>query len=279
MYLFLILCGISHLSPAVRSWGIEQDTGVRSAAVGASVTLRCVCDTQVAMHFSWYRQHVGRQPELLSSFYKFDETSEAVHQPQKNPRFSVQKNGGGVNNLHISDVQLSDSATYYCGSSHTNVMEFGQGVFLSVEEPNRQEIVQEPASHTIQSGDSVTFNCTVHSGMCDGEHKTYWFRHRSRSGALVAEQSQCESVSAAGSPSKRCVYHLQKTNVSPSDAGTYYCAVASCGEIVFGRGSELRITNEHERQIKILAWLAIIRTGIVFVILVVCLFVCGKKQR
>ncbi|KAI4881192.1 hypothetical protein NFI96_032134, partial [Prochilodus magdalenae] len=36
-----------------------------------------------------------------------------------------------------------------------------------------------------------------------------------------------------------CVYKLPKRNLSLSDAGTYYCAVLMCGEIILGNGTKL----------------------------------------
>uniref|UniRef100_A0AAZ1Y674 Ig-like domain-containing protein n=1 Tax=Oreochromis aureus TaxID=47969 RepID=A0AAZ1Y674_OREAU len=39
---------------------------------------------------------------------------------------------------------------------------------------------------------------------------------------------------------KSCAYRFSK-NVSSSDAGTYYCAVATCGEILYGKGTKLDI--------------------------------------
>ncbi len=44
---------------------------------------------------------------------------------------------------------------------------------------------------------------------------------------------------AQRSQTQSCVYNLFKSNVSHSDAGIYYCAVAACGEILFGKGAEL----------------------------------------
>ncbi|CAL8332994.1 unnamed protein product [Gadus morhua 'NCC'] len=40
-----------------------------------------------------------------------------------------------------------------------------------------------------------------------------------------------------------CVYTLPKNNINSSDAGTYYCALAACGEVVFGSGTTLDITD------------------------------------
>ncbi|CAL8307602.1 unnamed protein product [Arctogadus glacialis] len=40
-----------------------------------------------------------------------------------------------------------------------------------------------------------------------------------------------------------CVYTLPKNNADTSDAGTYYCALAACGEVVFGSGTKIDITD------------------------------------
>ncbi|RVE60247.1 hypothetical protein OJAV_G00179050 [Oryzias javanicus] len=132
MQLCGILSGFFHLSAVVGAVTVKQDTGVRSVSVGENVTLRCFYENVMAMHFSWYRQTLGGRPELVSFFYKYDDPSKADPWLEKNPRFSLQREEG-INHLHISDVQLSDSAAYFCGSSHTNKVEFGDGVFLSVE--------------------------------------------------------------------------------------------------------------------------------------------------
>ncbi len=143
-----------------------------------------------------------------------------------------------------------------------------------------KEIVQGPVSETIQPGGSVTFNCTVHTGTCDGEHSVYWFRHGSRQGVLHTHGDQWKQTPE--SPSQSCVYHLQKTNLNSSDAGTYYCAVASCGEILFGNGSKLLIEDDVEDQVaamKILVLLSIIRTGILLFLVAICLLVYITKSR
>ena len=41
------------------------------------------------------------------------------------------------------------------------------------------------------------------------------------------------------------VYTFHKNNVGTSDAGTYYCALAACGEIVFGKGTKLDVTGHY----------------------------------
>uniref|UniRef100_UPI0037E71554 immunoglobulin kappa light chain-like n=1 Tax=Semicossyphus pulcher TaxID=241346 RepID=UPI0037E71554 len=282
MHLYMILFGVFHLSAVVQLAAVKQDSGFITASVGDNVTLKCFYDSQVAMHFSWYRQTVGGGLKLLSTVYKYDEPSKVFPWLQKNPRFSLQRMEG-INHLHISDVQFSDSASYFCGSSHSNIVEFGDGVFLSVKgHANIKEIDQRPVSETIEPGGSVTLHCTVHTGTCDEEPSVYWFTQGSHKGVLHTLGDGCKQVSTEGSPSQSCVYHLQKVNLSSSDAGMYFCAVASCGEILFGNGSKLLFRDDAEdqmAQMRILVWLSITRSGILLFFVVTCFLVYFKKSR
>lgn len=109
---------------------VQQDTGVISATVGDNVTLRCFISSKaVAKHLSWYRQTLGKGPELLSNIYRY---GKSIPLSDKYPRFTVDSEEG-MNHLNISHVQLSDSAFYFCGGSHSNKVEFGEGVFLRVK--------------------------------------------------------------------------------------------------------------------------------------------------
>nr|XP_015801515.2 uncharacterized protein LOC107376768 [Nothobranchius furzeri] len=276
MLLLVIFCGIS----VIRVEPVTQDTGVRSVAVGENITLHCFCDSLLAMHVSWYRQTLGRKPEILSVIYKYGDTSDTSHQLENNPRFSVQVKNR-ANHLLISDTHLSDSASYFCGSSYSNTMEFGDGVFLSVAEPNHVEILQEPTSEMVQLGDFVTFKCAVRTECCHGEQIVYWFKDGYYQQPLHTQTDQCQPVSGRQSPSLRCLYLLQKNNLSYSDAGTYYCSVASCGQIVLGSGSKLFIGHNTERQaaqIKLFVWLSVIRAGILWAFIAMCLLICACQK-
>ncbi|XP_054914587.1 uncharacterized protein LOC129378304 [Poeciliopsis prolifica] len=281
MRLCAILCGVFHLTAVIQSGPVKQDSGVRSAIAGENVQLRCFYSSQSAMHFSWYRQKLGKRPELLSSIYKFDEPSKVFHWLEKNPRFYVERSEG-INHLHISNVQLSDSATYYCGSSYTNSVEFGEGLFLNVVGTNHVEIVQEPNSETLQPGSSVTFNCTVDAGACEGGHTVLWFRQGTYQAVLNTHTSQCEMTPAQQKSPQTCVYHLQKNNLSSSDAGTYYCVVASCGKMLFGSGSELLIGRHAEERLSqtgTFLWLSVFRSGILLLFIIICVCIYIRKSQ
>ncbi|KAJ8337701.1 hypothetical protein SKAU_G00366670 [Synaphobranchus kaupii] len=77
-----------------------------------------------------------------------------------------------------------------------------------------------------------------------------------------------------------CVYNFPKRNLSLSDAGTYYCAVATCGEILFGNGTKLDIERgEFAAQLSIFVWLSIIRTGVLCCILLIFVLIYCKRHK
>ncbi|CDQ86160.1 unnamed protein product [Oncorhynchus mykiss] len=152
-------------------------------------------------------------------------------------------------NLTISKTVSGDSSTYYCVSLSAREAKFGEGTVLIVKDSgsNSMSVLQQPVSESVQPGDSVTLNCTIHTETCAGEHSVFWFRHgsgKSHPGIIYTHgdsNDQCEKSPEAGSPTQSCVYSLPKKNLSLSDAGTYYCAMASCGEILFGNGTKLEM--------------------------------------
>ncbi|XP_028285107.1 signal-regulatory protein beta-2-like [Parambassis ranga] len=228
-----------------QSSSVHQEGGFKSANVGESVTLRCFYDSKVKM-FYWYKQTLGEKPKLISIFYVFSKNATFLDEYQNNPRFSVDT-GNGNNHLTITNLQISDSATYYCASSFSVTFEFAEGVTVSVKGSglNLKPSVSQSVSESIQPGGSVTLNCTVHTGTCDGEHSVYWFRPSEESPGLIythgGKNDQCEKNTQTHS----CMYSLPMRNLNTSYAGSYYCAVASCGHIVFGKGTKLDIKDQN----------------------------------
>lgn len=128
---------------------------------------------------------------------------------------------------------------------------FSDRIFIFVSDSSRRFLLQQPLSDSVLIGDSVTLNCTVHTGTHSHEdHNIYWFRYDSgdsQLGTLYTHRNssgQCVQRFEADFPSQSCVYSLAKRNVSLSDAGMYYCAMASCGEILYGKGTRLCVGGE-----------------------------------
>ncbi|XP_064875158.1 uncharacterized protein LOC115131196 [Oncorhynchus nerka] len=154
--------------------------------------------------------------------------------------------------LIINNISRSDEAAYFCGIGTVYEMKFRNGTFLAVKGVSQkrshyQTVEQQPVSDPVQPGDSVTLQCTVLSETCTGEHSVYWFRAgsgESNPGVIYTSgkrSDECKKSPETPSPTQSCVYSLSKNNLSLSDAGTYYCAVATCGEILFGNGTNLNI--------------------------------------
>ncbi|XP_045067754.1 uncharacterized protein LOC123482858 [Coregonus clupeaformis] len=189
-------------------------------------------------------------------------------------------------NLTISKTEPWDSATHYCGAMEVGEVKFGEGTVLIVKGSNSMSVLQQSVSESVQQGDSVTLNCTIHTETCAGEHSVYWFRHgsgESHPGIIynIGDRSdQCEKSPEARSPRQSCVYNLPKRNLSLSDAGTYYCAVASCGEILFGNGTKLSgmVTFDSDSQMRILVLLYIIRTGVLLCCLTILIIIYTTRK-
>uniref|UniRef100_A0A8C9S005 Novel immune-type receptor 9 n=1 Tax=Scleropages formosus TaxID=113540 RepID=A0A8C9S005_SCLFO len=185
--------------------------------LGDTVTLRCIFNSSQLFYMSWYKQPFGQKPRLMVQAYKFKNVA-----------------------------QLSDSAVYYCASLFFNEVTFGDGTILIL---TGKTVVQQLVSDPVRPGDSVTLQCTVDGETCAGEHSVYWFRHgsgESLPGLIYTHgnrRDECEKSPEAGSPTHSCVYSLPKRNLSRSDAGIYYCAVATCGNILFGNGTKINMED------------------------------------
>ncbi|TNN73088.1 hypothetical protein EYF80_016758 [Liparis tanakae] len=85
---------------------------------------------------------------------------------------------------------------------------------------------------------------------CPGEHRVHWFR----SGSGETQPGFIHTHSDA--PEERsCDFSLSKTIHDSSDTGTYYCAVATCGEILFGGGTKVDTKQELRTPLIVLATL------------------------
>lgn len=102
------------------------------------------------------------------------------------------------------------------------------------------------------------------------------------SGSPHTHTNQCETTFAQQKSLQTCVYHLQKSNLSSSDAGTYYCVVASCGKLLFGSGSELLIRRHAEERLSqtgIFLWLSVFRSGILLLFVMICVCIYIRKSQ
>uniref|UniRef100_A0A671XVK5 Uncharacterized LOC115589925 n=2 Tax=Sparus aurata TaxID=8175 RepID=A0A671XVK5_SPAAU len=266
------------------SKSVHQESGLLSRNVGDKVTLRCFYKADIAAYFFWYKQTLGQKPQLISTFYKHDKLGTFIDELKNNSRFTLDS-GNGKNHLMISELHISDSATYYCVGCYAYQLEFGDGVTVSVTGSglNVPASVLQSASEIIQPGGSVTLNCTVHTGTCDGEHSVYWFKHSQEShpGIIYTHGGRNDQCERKDTQTHTCVYNLPMKSLNLSHAGTYYCAVASCGHMLFGNGTKLDFEDEKKSPDLLVYCLsgALAFTTILVALLAMSVYEIKKRNR
>ncbi|XP_026208255.1 immunoglobulin kappa light chain-like [Anabas testudineus] len=243
----LFLGKTAQMTDLTSSSSFHQLTGFLSPNVGDKVTLPCFYEGDVAARLYWYKQTIGQKPRLISTFFKYNVNHTFHGEFSNNPRFMLDTENG-KNHLTIKNLHISDSATYYCLSTYSYNTEFIELTTVSVKGSgvNIPALVHQSTSEPIQPGDSVTLNCTVHTGSCDGEHSVYWFKdsEESHPGIIYthgARNDQCERK--PDTQTNTCIYNLSLDNLNMAQAGTYYCAVASCGHLLFGNGTKVNFKD------------------------------------
>ncbi|XP_030286141.1 immunoglobulin kappa light chain-like [Sparus aurata] len=236
----LFLGRIGPMTVLKTSTYVRQDSGFVSANLGDSVTMQCFYRDD-AVIFYWYQQTLGQKPRLLSTYYKHDKSGVFQKEFNNNSRFALDT-GNGKNHLTISDLHVSDSATYYCTGCYAYDFEFVEGITVSVKGSglNIPAFVHHSASETIQPGGSL--NCIVHKGICDGEYSVHWFKHSERMhpGLMYTHGGRNDQCGRKNNTQTHtCFYNLPIKSLNLSHAETYYCAVASCGHMLFGEEKKL----------------------------------------
>ncbi|XP_077388989.1 uncharacterized protein LOC144026278 [Festucalex cinctus] len=162
--------------------------------------------------------------------------------------------------LQISKVRKSDMAVYYCFTWTPWVHDviFLKGIFLQVTDVPEAEpsisVTQDLWSDESQRGPSLALRCSVlprlGNKMCSSAHGVYWFRVQrtdDKPPNFIYTREECENVEKGSM--QKCIHAFPK-DVSASDAGTYACAVATCGEILMGKATKVedRESSECVRQ-------------------------------
>ncbi|XP_028829723.1 uncharacterized protein LOC114786613 [Denticeps clupeoides] len=239
----IILTG--HLSCVMSSRRVYQGQRSVSSRLGGSVTLTCFSNEDSLALWIWHKQTPGQPMKPVVSAFSnratFEDGVDKDHYEVESSKKSF--------NLTIKDIVAADEGLYYCGMSSLTRISYGDGVFLFIIDSPTVQVKQHYLLDPASEGDDVTLNCTVISGGCAGEHSVYWFRHGtpgSHPGIIYTHGDRsagCEKNPEAGSSTQSCVYHLPKRNLSTTDAGTYYCAVAACGQIMIGIGTKLDVVG------------------------------------
>uniref|UniRef100_UPI0037E76B87 uncharacterized protein n=1 Tax=Semicossyphus pulcher TaxID=241346 RepID=UPI0037E76B87 len=257
--------------------GFILGDGVVTTRVGGNVTLHCLHQNDGVTFLTWYQQSLGGKPVIISS--QMTHQTDASISPAFKERFRVLAQEGN-NNLTIHNIRPSDSATYYCGILEFNAIVFGQGVFLHVKKSSSsiQSVFQQPALEPLWVGNSVNLSCTAYAETCAGERSFYWFRHGAAQPAIIYHSAGL-CMNDSESTMKTCTLYLGLKSVSSSDAGMYYCALASCGEIVFGQGTRVEIAGSAKAPQLLVHCLSVALAVSIIVLLILAFFAYKLKKK
>ncbi|XP_046892199.1 uncharacterized protein LOC124478078 [Hypomesus transpacificus] len=276
---FLIICVIQRNKS-------QRQTQVTKVQLGDPTSLYCVLSEQEFDQgfFLWFKQTIGETPQAIARMLKHQEVPE-YYDKYNNKHLKVEKSEKDMSyRLLLNETRQTDEAIYYCAVIEGYDMHLKNGTLLIIEGTNQhlsdyQTVLQQPKSEPVHPGDSVTLQCSVLSESCTGQHSVFWFRAgagESHPGLLYTQgnrSEECEKRPETPSPTRSCVYSLSKNNLSSSDSGTYYCAVATCGEILFGNGTRLDVEPAVD--------LIVIVQGLSLAVCVVLIIIliCTRKTR
>uniref|UniRef100_A0A667WKG3 Ig-like domain-containing protein n=1 Tax=Myripristis murdjan TaxID=586833 RepID=A0A667WKG3_9TELE len=227
-------------------------TSVTTVQLGEPATLECFFSAEgySSRKVQWYKQSIGETLELITTLFVGPELK-----VESTSRYEL-KTFINMSHLTISSTIQEDEAMYHCAVSDWKSANWS-GTFLAHTfdiYTFKNILLYQVIMCPVYEGDPVTLQCSLLSDTenkaCPAEHSVFWFRagsDESHPRMIYTHGNRsdgCEKSPEAGSPPQSCVYNFSKSSVSSSDAGTYYCAVATCGEILFGNATKLDIEGK-----------------------------------
>ncbi|XP_027864054.1 uncharacterized protein LOC114138828 [Xiphophorus couchianus] len=221
---------------------------VITAHLGETTTLTCkLPDTKDRRNkLFWYRQTAGHSLEAVVKLISLANPEYGAGYSDSRVKAVLTDN---VSNLTILKAAQEDEGMYHCGFSDWS-QNVWRGTYLLIKGntvvSSKYTVVQTPIiSKPLHPGDPVTLQCSVLSSSdskkCSGDLNLFWIRAGDKSlpNYIYTDGNRENKCEEKLDSQQRCVYNFSKT-VNASDA-TFYCAVATCGEIYFGNGTNIDI--------------------------------------
>uniref|UniRef100_A0A3Q3W1F2 Ig-like domain-containing protein n=1 Tax=Mola mola TaxID=94237 RepID=A0A3Q3W1F2_MOLML len=208
------------------SFNLDTVIPVTRVQLGEPATFTCVFPKDLhPRQLQWYKQSAGDSLKTILAIRKHARLVYGESFPAS--RLEIEEDFY-VSNLTILKTQPEDEGIYHCAiKDWFDIMWSGTSPTIVVQWLKLSSI--DP----FRPGDSVPLHCSVPSG---SQSKTY--------GIDESYPSMMELWNyrwrMSGGTQKSCVYHFSK-KLSSVDAGTYSCAVVTCGEMSFGNVTRLDI--------------------------------------
>uniref|UniRef100_A0A3B4CZ26 Ig-like domain-containing protein n=1 Tax=Pygocentrus nattereri TaxID=42514 RepID=A0A3B4CZ26_PYGNA len=107
-------------------------------------------------------------------------------------------------------------------------------------------VLQTAVWWSVSPGESVTLQCTVLSEIRAADLRVLWFRAAAGQSfpEIIYTHQNSNSRQCEISSSTSCsLYEFSKNILDHNHTGTYYCAVAVCGKIIFGNGTSVELSK------------------------------------
>uniref|UniRef100_A0A668SBP9 Ig-like domain-containing protein n=1 Tax=Oreochromis aureus TaxID=47969 RepID=A0A668SBP9_OREAU len=221
---------------------VPQQISLTVVKLGDNVTLTCALSGSDTKLFYWFKLNFGYMIQTVTSGTS---VTVSLNGQLHNSRFSATK-VGNVLSLTIRNVSKEDEATYFCQAGSSHNISFTNGTIVAVNEPKTPQksitVKQTPDVESVHLSEPKTLQCSLLSKDKNGKHQSpneeqvHWFK-----GVAESHPGIIYHGSIKNKEDGRCDYSLSKTITNSPDAWMDYCALVTCGEILFGKRTKVEI--------------------------------------
>ncbi|XP_041845655.1 uncharacterized protein LOC121642771 [Melanotaenia boesemani] len=233
----------------------------------------------------WYKQSQGDTLKLIVKVTR-------LQQKPSTSKFAPEFSDSGIKvqdettfiRLTIPRTTQEDEGIYHCA-----IMDWASdirwsGTYLMVKGNTAKTLNYRVVQQLTASdpGNPETLQCSVLSDSddwtCPEDLKLLWFRSGSDNShpqIIYTDGNRPDDCEKRSDAQRSCNYNFSR-KVTSSDDGMYYCAVATCGKIVFGNGTVL---GKEQRKGSEYFFLVITGSCLVISIIINIVFICYRTPR
>uniref|UniRef100_A0A3B4CBU3 Ig-like domain-containing protein n=1 Tax=Pygocentrus nattereri TaxID=42514 RepID=A0A3B4CBU3_PYGNA len=213
---------------------------VISAEAGEAVNLTLTfVDNSIKDVMMCYKQRLEHAPLEVGS--QIEGKSAVISDQLDKSRFKLNRTASGIS-LSIERITKEDEGMYFCVESGKKMLNFSTATFLALN----TSVLQTAVPWSVSPGESVTLQCTVMSEIRAADLRVLWFRAaagQSFPEIIYTHQNSSSRQCEISSSTSCSLYEFSKNILDHNHTGTYYCAVAVCGKIIFGNGTSVELSK------------------------------------